>query len=368
MRVSMKSVSIFTVALSAALATAAGAQSTAAQRSDARWYAWLGCWASVSQAATTAAAVTCVVPVAGSRDVDVLGFAQDRIISRERLDGSGAPQRVDEAGCRGSEAVAWAPMAEGRRAYVRSEYSCATGARGHTTTLFAFAPNGDWLRISEVASAGGAIVSADRLREVPAPAALPAASSRAIEPLRLAIATARAAAAAPVTVDAVIDAARALDSGVVRAWLAAAGQRFNINAEQAATLARANLSPSIVQAMLGSAQADREGPRTAAGQDVFTAPPAYTGAVAGAPAGYAPAYAPAAAYQCLPNECPAPYPYVYEFYPPVVYPFSFIRERHPFERLRERGEQRPMVGITAPAAGSVVTRPTSPPGTHGRRP
>src|SRR5690348_16414456 len=183
------------------------APSRAHAQADARWTAWLGCWAPDSSAVlggTAASSVTCLVPVAGSSAVDALTIVRGAIASRDRLTMSARPHPIDGQGCHGTEAVTWS--ASGRRTYLRSAYTCTGGTRGTSSSIYAFTPRGEWLRATEIRSGDGAITSVERLREVGVPDVVPASAQRAIDRQQLAITTARAAAAARITVPEVLDA------------------------------------------------------------------------------------------------------------------------------------------------------------------
>ena len=71
-----------------------------------------------------------------------------------------------------------------------------------------------------------------------------------IEDRRMAIATARAAAATLITTDEVIEAVHIVDPGVVRSWIAASGQSFDLDGAQLATLIRADVPQSVLAAMM----------------------------------------------------------------------------------------------------------------------
>src|SRR5205085_6655307 len=88
-------------------------------------------------------------------------------------------------------------------------------------------------------------------RDAGMPSGVPAEIATAIGGRQLAITTARAAAAAPATVDDVLEALRYVDAGAVRDWLAESGQRFSLNGDQVADLTRADVPQSVLQAMMG---------------------------------------------------------------------------------------------------------------------
>src|SRR6186997_1727676 len=99
-----------------AIATTAGVLSTrglhaqqAAPETDARWYAWLGCWApdSASVARGGSRGVTCIVPSRMGRGVDALTILRGKITQRNRLEANGRPRAIDGQGCKGTETANW---------------------------------------------------------------------------------------------------------------------------------------------------------------------------------------------------------------------------------------------------------------------
>ena len=249
-------VAIASLALISARDLRAQAQ-TRSTGTDPRWYPWLGCWAP-DNAGTSSASATCVVPVSGSRDVEMLTVARGKVIERDRLDPSGKPQDVSGQGCQGTQTVNWS--ASGRQAFLHAGYTCGGITAGSSATLLALAPGGGWLRIERVRSGSGQIVNVQRFQPVSVAGALSSDETAAIQRQRRAIDMARAAAAAPITTDEILDAARHLDADVVTSWVSVSGQTFDANSQQIAALMNAGVPEGVVRAMLaasaGQAQND----------------------------------------------------------------------------------------------------------------
>jgi hypothetical protein len=241
---------------------------------DARWSAWLGCWRTAEADGPT----TCVVPSTKSSAVDVLTIVNGQIDSRYRIDADSQPHPIDRSGCRGTEIARWSPT--GRRVYRRDDLVCG-GVNGTSTTLMAISTNGEWLNVEGVRAGAGSLERLDRFHDAGLPTTIPKDVRAAISRRQLAISTARAAAAAPITEADVLEANAIVEPGVVRSWLAESGA--------AAVLAELASPPRQTQA---------------------TYPDASAG---GAP------YAPA----CVPTGCYAPNPYSdyngYSVYPYGVY-------------------------------------------------
>lgn len=195
-----------------------GAGTLRAQSSgDARWSAWLGCWRTADSDGPT----TCVVPAARASAVDVLTIVNGQIDSRYRIDADSQPHPVDRAGCRGTETASWSPT--GRRVYRRADLVCPGGVNGTSTTLMAISTDGEWLNVEGVRAGTGSLERLDRFHDAGLPTTIPKDVRAAISRRQLAIATARAAAAAPVTEADVLEANAMVAPGVVRSWLAEAG-------------------------------------------------------------------------------------------------------------------------------------------------
>jgi uncharacterized membrane protein YgcG len=232
-----------------AVPNAQAQSATRIAQTDPRWYPWLGCWAadaSETGEQSTSSSTTCIVPISGSAAVEALTIARHKVIARDRLDSS-RPHSLDGQGCEGMEAVNWSTT--GRRVFVRADYTCASGVKGTSTTLFSFSPSGEWLRVEEVRSGAGATVSVSRLRDIGLLDAVAPDAARAIENNRRAIVAARAAAAAAITAQEITDATYALNAGVVSAWLFASDQRYNVDTRDLAALTRSDLPFSVLQTL-----------------------------------------------------------------------------------------------------------------------
>src|SRR5439155_10194611 len=152
----------------------------------------------------------------------------------------------------GSETATWATTA--RRVYVRGDYTCEGNLRGSATRLLAISSSGEWLDIRGVRAGGGSVERVLRLRDAGLPGAVPKDVAATLARRRLAIQTARAAAATPLTVEDIIDAARTLDAAVVRSWVVESGQRFDLDARQIGALADAGV-PAWVTGVMGMSRA-----------------------------------------------------------------------------------------------------------------
>lgn len=330
--IGIRAVAVFAAAASVTAPARSWSQARAtAAQTDHRWYPWLGCWGpgADSAAGSAASGVTCVVPIAGSTGVEMLTFARGKVVARDRIPAGDGSHSVRGQGCDGFETVTWSST--GRRVYLRGSFTC-----GHTTsastTILAMTPAGEFVRVEQVRSGGGAIVSVDRRRDVGVLDAVPAATAREIDARKMAITAARAASAAPITTDDVAEAVHAVDAGVVRSWLAAIGQTFDLTGDQVAALERADVPRSVLDVMTGQSQMAIDSTRPAARTVYVPVPtpaeqPPLTTMYRCPPAGcYAPnPYSPYNGYSNYPY-APYAYPYVYPAYP-LVYSSPVIVRR-----------------------------------------
>jgi hypothetical protein len=227
-----------------------GSQSSGRSGLDPRWVPWIGCWDAdtTGYADPSQALYTCVTPLPGTTGVQQLTIARGKITGRRRLIANGANNSFDENGCRGTRSVEWSTT--GRRAFIRSSYTCDIGLAGTSNAVLAVTPTGDWLQVETVHAGQGLIEHVDQWRDAGVPSSAPSEVFNALESRRITSTTARAAAAAPLSVADVIDALRHVDSSTVRSFIVASGQRFSLNGDEVAALFRANVPRGVLQAMV----------------------------------------------------------------------------------------------------------------------
>jgi hypothetical protein len=236
-------------------AAAAQSAAKAQQTVDTRWYPWLGCWQADSDAVAAnraGARYTCIVPTAHPTAVDVVSLIGASIVSRSRIDVNGRSHAIDEGGCQGDETATWSDTRH--RLYLRSNYSCS-GVEGTSTRMFAIASGGDWLEVETVRAGGGSVDHVTRRHDAGVPADAPAEIARLLAGRSLAVSTARAAAAAPISAADVIEAVHSVDAGTVRSWLVASNAHVQLTGADAQALMHADVPTSVMQAMMGETNA-----------------------------------------------------------------------------------------------------------------
>jgi hypothetical protein len=308
---------VYAVAMAGVVAGLAGAQE--ARATDARFYPFVGCWRGDSASAAAHDALSCVVPVQASTDVEIVDIVDGAVADRRRVDGSGRPRAINEQGCRGQEQAS--SSTQPRRVYLHSAFICApNGMAGGKTTLMSLLPSGERLDVESIRSGGGVITRVQRFRDAGVPDSLPRDIVTRLGKQRLAVMTARAEAASPLETTDVIEALRHTDSSVVRAWLVATAPHFQLSGDEVAALVRAEVPAPVLQAMLGSAPAYQLGVGVDANgrsSDAYLSSPGIPGGgvtqiTTVAPS--APTYAPASTSY---DNCCAPGYSAYDYYAPV---------------------------------------------------
>lgn len=224
----------------------AGAAPTRAQdvAGDSRWLAYLGCWEPIESVKS----VLCVVPVAGASAVDFVTITKGLVTERERIAATGERVETNSSDCAGWRSAEWS--AHGQRLYLRSEDVCAGASARRGTGLIAMSANGQWLYVQSATVAGQTGLRVERYRGVTGEVALP---TEVTDALRLGVSAtraARAAAAAPLSIDDVVEASRRVEAAVLEAWLVERGEPFTLDAKRLVTLADAGVPAPVIDLMI----------------------------------------------------------------------------------------------------------------------
>src|SRR5215207_7018089 len=227
--------------------SAAGAQQAAIY--GAGLQAWLGCWSGDPGAdgrSDGPPSVVCIAPTADVNVANVLTVQGGRIVGRETLDASGRSRPIDAARCTGVRSATWSR--DGRRLFVRSTGRCANVASA-TSGLLSITSDGDWLDVEGISAGGATSVRVARYREVPLPATLPPRIASALRGQALATRSVRVAASAPARAEDVLEAARAVDSAVLEAWILERAQRFDIADHEISALVNSGMPVRAADAL-----------------------------------------------------------------------------------------------------------------------
>ena len=276
---------IQTLFLAAALlgigATPARGQNTTV---DSRWLAYLGCWEPIQSAKSQ----VCVVPVAGTPDVELVTVVKGEVATRERMTANGERQATSHDGCTGWQTVEWS--ARGQRLYVRTGDTCPGGENTGTGIIAMTGDGQEWLFIQGATLNGQTGVHVQRYREAASDVLLPDDIKATVSANVSATLRARAAAAVALATDDVIEATRHVDTPVIEAWLIGRGEGFELDAKRLVALADARVPSSVIDLMValsyprvfainaGSRQGERIAPARVAGagpSEVYASRPVY---------------------------------------------------------------------------------------------
>lgn len=217
---------------------------------DPRWHAWVGCWrpADLPSEPEGNLPTVCVVPATGTSAVDIVTIVDGEVTAREHIAAGGEQQSATRDGCTGWQRAEWSP--DGRRVYLRSEYTCAGNVERASTGLFAMSPMGEWLDVEGVSSGENTGVRVSRYQALRYPDSLPGEVASALPGDPRSGRSARALAGSTVTPADVMEATRHLDVAVVEAWLVEREQGFGLDADRVVALAEAGMPERIIDVMV----------------------------------------------------------------------------------------------------------------------
>jgi hypothetical protein len=240
------------VVLTAMLVAAPAAM--AQSRPDARWQPWLGCWvASLPRTVGANETMVCVVPEESGSGVELTVIADNKVAHRELISAAGmrTPKVFDT--CPGWETASFST--DERRIFLRSEFACGkTAIEG--SGVFAISDAGEWIEVRGSIIGGRSTVRAVRYRPAGRTLRRLAAGTAsdsmpfAVVDEREAARHQRFAAGAPVSADAVLEAAKAVQTPVAEAWLNELRQIFALNGTELVRLSDAGMPPSMIDLMV----------------------------------------------------------------------------------------------------------------------
>lgn len=236
----MKTQTLLVVTALLAGAAPVRAQDTAI---DPRWLAYLGCWETTSPAKSQ----LCVVPTTEPSSIDLLTIVKGEVTARERITATGEPLPAARGECTGWRSAQWS--SHGQRLYLRSEDACG-GGTAVGTGVIALSANGLMLYVQSMTIGGQTGVRVQRYREAPSDLLLP---DEVAAPLRLDVSStmqARAAAAAPLAINDVVETSRFVDVAVLEALLVERGEPFQLDAKRLVSLADAGVPSRVIDLMV----------------------------------------------------------------------------------------------------------------------
>lgn len=215
----------------------------AQEGADARWLPWLGCWTEVGGAGD----LLCVRPSGVETGVELLTVRDGRIEASERLRADGVARETSREGCKGTESAAFS--SDGRRLYLRSDFSCEGDVARRGTGIVAMVGPTEWVRVETVEVAGKTAAVTERYREAPA-----TPTGLGLEDLtagrEMAVNAARRAGAVRPSVDDLIEASRHVDAEAVATWVAERGEPLEVDAGRLVRLADAGVAEEVVDVVV----------------------------------------------------------------------------------------------------------------------
>lgn len=252
----MKTRRLFPMAMAAVIATpllaapaaATGAVGPSVAAASPSWAAWYGCWRPMAEGMTADApdGMVCVLPGADPASVRIVTLEDGLITDESVVRADGVARRVEEGGCVGTEQARWS--SDGRRVYLRTELDC-DGVKRESTGVLAMLAENVWLDAQAVSVADQHASRSIRYRAV-RPEAVPAEVVALLPRRDMAQETARLHAAAPLDIDAVVEASAAVAPPVVEALLAARGHEYALDARTLIRLEEAGVPPSVLDMMI----------------------------------------------------------------------------------------------------------------------
>ena len=243
------------------LAPAANAQDA---RADSRWQGLLGCWQPVTAASADTytawmeqrardaeAPRLCIVPTSRPGAVEFLTVAGGNVTTHDTVDAANPHLVRKRDNCDGWEGAGWS--VDGRRVYLKSEYSCEGNVTRASSGMLAMSSDGQLMHIDEIASGGAKSVRIARYRSVAAPEGIALDSTLVPRADAIPVTAARASMSAALTGADIVDAVHNVDTLVVEAWLVERGDRFDVDAKRLAALADAGVPGRITDLMVALA-------------------------------------------------------------------------------------------------------------------
>ena len=230
------------------VASPAAAQSTA--RSN--WQGFLGCWTAAAigesyGSAQFSAPLVCITPTSNADVVELSTIAEGKVVSTERIDASGAPSPLDMKDCTGTKSARWSR--DQRRVFLKSEMTCG-GTPSTATSILSMTGRGEWIDVRGVAAGGNQNVRVARYRDVGVPSSVPANIATTLRENSTSVHSARVAAGAPFSLQAVEEASILADASIVEAWLLERGEGFPLKAAHLVALADLGVPSKVLDALV----------------------------------------------------------------------------------------------------------------------
>lgn len=228
---------------------------------DPRWLPWLGCWEAMDEGADEE--LLCVRADATGEGIELLSTAGGEVTDRQSLRAGAAPREIDREGCAGTQRAGFSD--DGHRVYVHARYRCASGVERVSTGLFAMTSPADWVHVEVVEVGGRTVPWVKQYRLAREERVVEAGFGEMLPEAQMAVQTARVAAAAPLTVDDLVEATSRVGGEPVRAWIAERNEPMELDADRLVRMADAGVPPDVIDVVVAVSYPERfvvdRGPR-----------------------------------------------------------------------------------------------------------
>jgi hypothetical protein len=242
------------LALALTLAAVAAAPASGQEASvDTRWQAFLGCWEPLVEDGMPAADHTLCFRPAANGAVSVVTVTGAEVQERETIRADGIDHPIADEACTGTETGRWSE--DGARVYLRSSLQCGADVLGREmASVVALAGGGTMIDVQAV---GVDEQYGVRVREYRSLAAAEYPASER-ELARFADDATRLYAAAPLTLDDIIEATRVVPTAAVQAMLVhLPTTRLHVDADALVALSDAGVSDDVIDVIVALAHPDK---------------------------------------------------------------------------------------------------------------
>jgi hypothetical protein len=236
---SISLVMAFTVGLSLLAAV-----STAAQETDGRWIAYYGCWEPLDE--TVDRGVLCVRPEAGG--IEIYTVVDGVVTTSDVVVADGERRELSVEGCDGWESAKFS--SDGRRVFTSSAFVCGEETPRSASGIMSLVSPTSWLDVRSVDVDGEKVAWVQNYRLVGPERMAEVGVEDITAEIGMSVRTSRMAASREIRIDDVTEASEVADAKAVEAWIAATGDRFDVDADMLISMADAGVPETVIDVVV----------------------------------------------------------------------------------------------------------------------